>query len=82
MILDVYLGDGRVGVLAQDDMRRMSFTYTDGGRGDPVLSLRMPRRAESYDDTACRIFFENLLPEGLLLNAVAGRRRMEPWDTR
>ena len=80
MKLDVYLAGARVGVLEQDDIGRMSFTY-DGGRRDPVLSVRMPRRSEPYDDAACRVFFENLLPEAKLLEAAASARRIEPWDT-
>jgi serine/threonine-protein kinase HipA len=59
--LACFLDDDRVGELIESG-GKLAFTY-DSARA-AAISVRLPARAEPYDDTACRPFFSNLLPEG------------------
>lgn len=76
MSLDVYLDTIHVGRLDRDADGGLAFVYDDAAAGAPVLSIRLPRRAEPYGDAECRPFFENLLPEGRPLAAAAKARRL------
>jgi serine/threonine-protein kinase HipA len=62
----VYLFDQVTGTLAAD-RGRLRFQYHEAAIQEPralPISVRMPKRAEPYDDEYARPFFENLLPEG------------------
>jgi len=66
--LEVYLHNQKAGILTDVD-GELSFKYDDNG--GKALSVRLPVRKEEYGDKACRPFFENLLPEGNIREAVA-----------
>lgn len=77
MTFAVYLFDRRIGELAAK-RSRLQFRYTAEALEDPSslsLSVRMPKRAEPYDDADARAFFANLLPE-------AEYRRLVSWAAR
>lgn len=57
----VFLSDRRIGTLAEQN-GRLAFTY-ESGITTP-LSVKLPIRAEPFEDTECHAFFNNLLPEG------------------
>lgn len=61
----VYLFDRVAGTLTAV-RGRLTFQYDDAVLQEPralAISVRMPKRAEPYDDEYARPFFENLLPE-------------------
>ncbi len=65
--LNVRWGTRLVGKLRLDEKARLEFQYDSGWISSEEavpISLRMPLRAEPFDDEACRVFFANLLPEG------------------
>ena len=57
----VFLSDRRIGSLDEQN-GRLTFTYEQGVT--TPLSVKLPIRAEPFDDAQCRPFFSNLLPEG------------------
>jgi len=73
--LDVRLYDAVAGVLRAEANARLAFRYDDAwvARRGPALSYSLPVAGETYDDERCRPFFRNLLPEGLVREAVARR---------
>jgi len=82
-MLDVYLFNSRVGVLAAQ-RGRLGFTYAASAiadRGIAPLSVRLPQRAEPYDDDAARSFFENLLPEEECRRILAATLRISERDS-
>lgn len=71
--LDVYLHDERAGLLERVDGASLRFTYDPewlAGAETPI-SLSLPLRGESYEDSECRPFFKGLLPEGEFLRSIA-----------
>jgi serine/threonine-protein kinase HipA len=75
--LCIYLGNRRIARL--DGARgRMELRYEvlDG----PALSVRLPPRAEPYDDEACHWFFANLLPEGSWRDSLCRQLHIAPGD--
>ena len=71
--LDVYLHDGRAGVLERLDGARLQFAYDPDwlSAAEAPLSLNLPLREEPYADAECRPFFAGLVPEGEFLRAIA-----------
>jgi serine/threonine-protein kinase HipA len=66
----VCLDGQRVGLLVETDETHTRFTYDAEwlDRSDAVpVSLTLPLRAEAHDSRGLHPFFENLLPEGWLL---------------
>ncbi len=59
--------------------RALTFTYAPGYRGLP-LSASLPVRPEAWADRDCRVFFDNLLPEGEQRDAAAARHRLDSDD--
>ncbi|HTU27274.1 MAG TPA: HipA N-terminal domain-containing protein [Pirellulales bacterium] len=71
-----------VGLLSEEG-RRTSFTYSSEwlGRGDAVpVSLTLPLRAEPYRTFGLHPFFENLLPEGWLLELATKKLKIAKDD--
>jgi serine/threonine-protein kinase HipA len=62
---DVYLLGKLAGELVFDDMEKMTFQYQEDyvQKETIPLSVSMPVREEPYQDKACYIFLQNLLPE-------------------
>ncbi len=71
--LEVYLHGRRSGVLYDND-GVLSFIYDSSA--DTPLTVRMPLREQPYTDKDCRVFFENLLPEGEIRGVVAVKERV------
>jgi len=72
--LNVYLRGHKVGQLWLDAGRRFVFAYDAdwlAGATAVPLSLRLPLRAEPYEDERARPFFANLLPESELRRVIA-----------
>lgn len=72
--LNVYLRGDKVGRLWLDAGRRFVFAYDSdwlAGETAVPLSLRLPLRAEPYEDEHARPFFANLLPESELRRVIA-----------
>lgn len=65
--LSVFWGLKLAGRLRQEDKGGFSFQYTPEWLSAPEaapLSIRLSLRPEPFADEACRVFFNNLLPEG------------------
>lgn len=71
----VYLDGRRVGTLARasDSAHRVTFTYDEAVLDDPTaaVSVRLPVRADAYDERDAMPCFENLLPDGDLRDLLA-----------
>jgi serine/threonine-protein kinase HipA len=78
----VKLAGEPVGIIEEfDDSTR--FTYAPGwlARADAVpISLTMPLRAEPYESKGLHPFFENLLPEGWLLEVSSKKLKISKDD--
>lgn len=57
----VFLSERRIGSL-DEQAGKLRFAYEPGVT--TPLSVKLPIRAEPFEDTECRSFFNNLLPEG------------------
>ena len=71
-----------VGVLSET-AGGTSFAYLPGwlaGRANPPVSQTLPLRAEPYDSKGLHPFFENLLPEGWLLEIATQKLRIPKDD--
>jgi len=78
----VRLDGHRVGVLREDGERTL-FTYDEAWLGRPdrsPISLTLPLRAEPYEVRGLHPFFENLLPEGWLLELATSKLKIAKDD--
>ena len=72
--LNVYLQGDKVGRLWLDENRRFVFAYAAAWLESEAaipLSLRLPLRAEAYEDELAHPFFANLLPESDFRRTIA-----------
>ncbi|MCX6537839.1 MAG: HipA N-terminal domain-containing protein [Acidobacteria bacterium] len=79
----VCLDGQRVGELSEIDEGHTRFVYDAEwlSRPDAVpVSLTLPLRAEPYNSKALHPFFENLLPEGWLLQLSTTKLKISPDD--
>lgn len=67
--LKVYLGDDYIGDLIENNGQTLRFVYQDDAKED--ISLKMPRSIKTYYHKTVYAFFENLLPEGDILELLA-----------
>lgn len=67
------------GLLTEHDDGRYSFAYAPGYQGPPV-SLTMPARSETYRFPGFPPFFDGLLPEGIMLDALLRRTKLDRDD--
>ena len=78
----VRLDGQRVGTLTEDD-RTVSFQYNEAWlqntKAVPV-SLTLPLQSEPYTTTGLHPFFENLLPEGWLLEIATSKLKISKDD--
>lgn len=75
-VLNVYWGTKPAGRLHEDDGGRFEFRYDSNWLADPEatpISVRLPLRPEPFDETTCRVFFGNLLPEGPTRRLITGK---------
>lgn len=78
----VRLDGQRVGTLTEED-RTVTFQYDEAwlqnARGVPV-SLTLPLQSEPYITSGLHPFFENLLPEGWLLEIATSKLKISKDD--
>ena len=79
----VYLAGQPVGVLEEfDDKTRFRYLPEWLARKDAVpISLTLPLRLEPYDSRELHPFFENLLPEGWLLEVSSKKLKISKDDS-
>jgi serine/threonine-protein kinase HipA len=75
----VYQQAALAGVLEELDGGRWRFTYADGYSGEPV-SLRMPLAQPVHEFDRFPPAFEGLLPEGIQLEAMLRRYKLDRAD--
>jgi serine/threonine-protein kinase HipA len=75
----VYQQGKLAGLLAELDRTHYRFTYASGYVGEPV-SLALPVRVAPYDFTTLPPIFEGLLPEGVQLEAMLRRYKVDRND--
>ncbi|HRT28048.1 MAG TPA: HipA N-terminal domain-containing protein [Syntrophales bacterium] len=77
---DVYMQGKLAGVLQEIEKgKHYRFIYLDGYAGPPI-SLTMPVRDRAFDFDRFPPFFDGLLPEGVLLEALLKRRKIDRRD--
>jgi serine/threonine-protein kinase HipA len=77
---DVFMQGRPAGILEEIEKgRRYRFIYFDDYSGTPI-SLTMPVRERSFDFDRFPPFFDGLLPEGVLLEALLKRRKIDRND--
>ena len=77
---DVFMQGKPAGVLEEIEKgKRYRFTYDDDYAGLPV-SLTMPVRERTFEFDRFPPFFDGLLPEGVLLEALLKRRKIDRND--
>ena len=77
---DVFMQGKRAGVLEEIEKGKLyRFIYSDDYNGLPV-SLTMPVRKRTFDFDRFPPFFDGLLPEGVLLEALLKRRKIDRND--
>lgn len=59
--------------------KKYRYTYLDGYNG-PSVSLEMPLKPSSYDYDRFPPFFEGLLPEGIMLEALLRQTKIDRDD--
>jgi serine/threonine-protein kinase HipA len=77
---EIYIEKTLVGYLTEDEYKtKYSFTYIDGYSGQPV-SMTMPVEKPEYVFGKFPPFFEGLLPEGMLLEGLLKKRKIDRDD--
>lgn len=77
---DVFMQGKHAGVLEEIEQGKLyRFTYFDDYSGLPV-SLTMPVRERTFEFDRFPPFFDGLLPEGVLLEALLKRRKIDRHD--
>ena len=76
---DVFIQDRLAGLLKEEDDGTYSFTYQEGYSGPPV-SLAMPVIRRNYAFKNFPPFFDGLLPEGVQLEALLRREKLDRDD--
>jgi serine/threonine-protein kinase HipA len=77
---DIYMQGKRAGILEEIEKgKHYRFLYIEDYSGPPV-SLTMPVRERSFDFDRFPPFFDGLLPEGVLLEALLKRRKIDRND--
>jgi len=71
--------DTPAGVLTEHDDGHCSFAYLAGYEGGPV-SLTMPLRPDPYRFVGFPPFFDGLLPEGIMLDALLRWTKLDRDD--
>lgn len=69
----------KAGILEELQNRKYKFTYFDDYHGAPV-SLTMPLTNKVYDFDVFPPFFEGLLPEGMMLEALLRKYKIDRND--
>jgi len=75
-IADVFVQEKFAGTLVETDEKKCVFTYLEKYSGPPV-SLTMPPSKKEYKFDSFPSFFEGLLPEGILLESMLRREKID-----
>jgi serine/threonine-protein kinase HipA len=75
----VYVNGIKAGTLEELEGRQYKFTYIANYQGAPV-SLTMPLTNKVYDFDLFPPFFEGLLPEGVMLEALLRKYKIDKND--
>lgn len=78
-IANVYVHGVAAGILEELSNTHYRFTYHDSYLGQPV-SLTMPTKNKVYEYTQFPPFFEGLLPEGVMLEALLRLYKLDRTD--
>jgi len=79
-IANVFFQDTVAGQFTEsEDAQRFEFVYEKDYTGPPI-SLTMPVRAASYEFDSFPPFFDGLLPEGFLLEALLRVKKLDRTD--
>ncbi len=76
---DVLVHSVQAGILEELESGKYKFTYFDNYHGAPV-SLTMPITNKVYDFDIFPPFFEGLLPEGMMLEALLRKFKIDRND--
>lgn len=69
----------KTGILEELDTKKYRFHYIDSYQGAPV-SLTMPLTNKQYEFDVFPPFFEGLLPEGIMLEALLRKYKIDRND--
>ncbi len=69
----------RAGIFVEESHERYVFQYDEGYEGPPV-SLTMPVRTEAYEYKSFPPFFDGLLPEGIQLEGLLKKYKIDQND--
>ena len=77
---DVFLYDKRVGVLLELELKKKyQFSYNENYFGE-AISLRLPTEKRVFDFEGFPPFFEGLLPEGIQLDSLIRKMKIDRDD--
>ncbi len=76
---NIWVNEQFAGVLTEISVNDYRFSYNDDYQGAPV-SLTMPVTQKVYEYQGLPSFFEGLLPEGLMLEALLRRCKLDKKD--
>jgi serine/threonine-protein kinase HipA len=76
---EIYQQRTLAGILEEVDRNTYRFVYHSGYRGEPI-SLALPVREEPYEFKKFPPIFEGLLPEGLQLEAMLRKYKIDKND--
>ncbi len=76
---DVFVQDNLAGELIETDDGKYIFKYLKNYEGPPV-SLTMPSKEKEYTFEVFPPFFEGLLPEGMQLESLLRREKIDKKD--
>ena len=77
---EVFVGGVNAGILEEVERgKKYVFRYSDVFNGQPV-SLTMPRGTKEYVFESFPPFFEGVLPEGVMLDALLKQRKIDRND--
>jgi serine/threonine-protein kinase HipA len=75
----IFVHEHEAGILCELDDKTYEFSYLDDYNGPPV-SLTMPVLEKKYVFSEFPTFFEGLLPEGILLEALLRHAKLDKKD--
>lgn len=75
----VFIKNIPAGILEELDDKQYCFTYFETYQGPPV-SLTMPTHTKAYAFKHFPAFFEGLLPEGMMLEALLRKYKLDRND--
>lgn len=78
--VEIYFHSKPAGILEEISRSNFQFTYYNEYYGEPI-SLTMPVRKEPYQYSVFPPFFDGLLPEGVMLEALVRQLKIDRNDS-